>query len=293
MLQGFNVLHPMGFDTFGLGTEQYAIDHKMQPQVVAKQNIETFIQQLQNMGFSYDWDRSFSTADPDYYRWTQWIFLQLYTHYYDLEAQKAKPLSDLEAQLKKEGKSDSEIQEILDAERLAYLDYKPINRCPSCQTGLANEDLEDGSCERCGSEVEQKPMRQWVLRITKYAERLIQDLDQLDRDDSVKELQKNWIGKSQGSQFKMKIKDHEESFEVYTTRLDTVFGMTFVVMAPEHPLVDQITTSEYQTAVAKYKDQAKHKTQLERTELQKEKTGQFTGAYAINPFNGQAVPIYI
>ena len=293
MLEGYNVLHPMGFDTFGLGTEQYAIDHKMKPQVVAEQNIKTYISQLEKIGFSYDWERSFSTADPKFYKWTQMIFLKFYNSYFDEKDQKAKPISELEEKLKKEQKAESEINKILDSERLAYLDYRPINRCPHCKTGLANEDLDDGKCERCGSLVEQRPMRQRVLRITKYAQRLLDGLDNLDRDESMKELERNWIGRSEGSQFKMKIQNSEDFFEVFTTRLDTVFGMSFVVLAPEHPLVDQITTTEQKTKVQEYKEQTKHKTQLERTELQKEKTGVFTGAYAINPFNNKQIPVYI
>ena len=293
LLQGYNVLHPMGFDTFWLWTEQYAIDHKMKPQVVAKQNIDTYIKQLENIGFTYDWSRSFSTADPEYFKWTQSIFLKFYNHYYDEAAKKAKPISELEAALKAEWKSEEEIKKIVDNERLAYIDYKPINWCPHCKTGLANEDLDDGKCERFGSPVEQKPMKQWVLRITKYAERLIDGLEGLDWDESMKELERNWIWKSSWTQFRMNIKDSEDFFEVYTTRVDTVFWMTFVVMAPEHPLVDKITTQEQLDAVNKYKEQAKFKTQLERTELQKEKTGQFTWAYAINPFNWKEVPIYI
>ena len=293
MLEGYNVLHPMGFDTFGLGTEQYAIDHKMKPQTVAEQNISTYISQLEKIGFTYDWERSFSTADPEYYKWTQSIFLKFYSHYYDEAEGKAKPISILEDKLRKEGKTDSEIRFILDNERLAYLDYKPINRCPHCKTGLANEDLDDGKCERCGSEVEQKPMRQWVLRITKYAQRLLDGLDTLDWDESMKELERNWIGKSEGTQFEMRLQNSDDVFEIYTTRIDTVFGMSFVVMAPEHPLVEKITTPEQKEAVKSYQEQAKYKTQLERTELQKEKTWVFTGAYAINPFNNQEVPIYI
>lgn len=297
-LEGYNVLHPMGFDTFGLGTEQYAIEHKMKPQDVAQKNIATYIKQLENIWFSYDWERSFSTADPKYYKWTQMIFLKFYTHYYDEGEQKAKPIAELEARLQKNGKSEAEIKQILDNERLAYLDYKPINRCPHCKTWLANEDLDDGKCERCGSEVEQKPMRQRVLRITKYAQRLLDGLENLDRDESIKELERNWIWRSEGSQFKMHIKlplheGDELAFEVYTTRLDTIFGMSFVVMAPEHPLVEKITTPEQAKIVKAYQEQANHKTQLERTELQKEKTWVFTGAYAINPFNNEEVPIYI
>ncbi len=293
MLEGYNVLHPMGFDTFGLGTEQYAIDHKMKPQVVAEQNIKTYISQLEKIGFSYDWERSFSTADPEFYKWTQMIFLKFYNSYFDEKDQKAKPISELKERLKKEGKSESEINLILDSERLAYLDYRPINRCPHCKTGLANEDLDDGKCERCGSPVEQRPMRQRVLRITKYAQRLLDWLEGLDWEDSMKELERNWIGRSEGSQFKMKIQDSEEFFEVFTTRLDTVFGMSFVVLAPEHPLVDKITLDAQKIAVQNYKEQAKHKTQLERTELQKEKTWVFTGVYAINPFNNKEIPVYI
>lgn len=294
MLEGFSVLHPMGFDTFGLGTEQYAIDNKMKPQVVAEKNINTFINQLKDLGLTYDRDRSFSTADPDYYKRTQRIFLKMYTHYYDEKEAKAKPITELEKQLKQQNKSESEIKDIIDNQRLAYVDYKPINRCPKCMTGLANEDLDDGKCERCGSEVEQKPMRQRVLRITKYADRLITGLDNLNWDESMKDLERNRIGKSEGTQFKMNIKDSKDlAFEVYTTRVDTVFGMSFVVMAPEHPLVDQITTNEYKANIAAYKEQAKYKSQLERTELQKEKTGEFTGAYAINPFNGEEIPVYV
>lgn len=290
MLQWYSVLHPMGFDTFWLWTENYAIEHKMKPQVVAKQNIDNYIRQLEMFGTTYDWNRSVSTADPEYFKRTQRIFLQLYTHYYDEKLKKAMPITDPKTQ-----------------QRLAYVDYKPINWCPKCKTGLANEDLDDGKCERCGSDVEQKPMRQRVLRITAYAQRLIDGLDDLDREENMKDLERNWIGKSEGTQFKMEILTenhptlnpsplHGEGnlfFEVYTTRIDTVFGMSFVVMAPEHELVDQITTDAYKKQVEEYKDAAKHKTQLERTELQKDKNGQFTGTYAINPFNGQKVPVYI
>ena len=294
MLEGYSVLHPMGFDTFGLGTENHAIQNKTKPQLISVKNINYYKEQLRKIGFTYDWGRTFSTADPEYYKRTQWIFLQFYNHYYDEEQQKARPIEELEKRLKSEWIEGEELKTRLNAERLAFVDYKPINRCPNCKTGLANEDLDDGKCERCASEVEQRPMKQWVLRITKYADRLLNDLDGLDWDESMKELERNWIGKSEGTQFQMKIDGNESDFfEVFTTRIDTVFGMTFVVMAPEHPLVDKITTAEYKDAVEKYKEQAKFKTQLERTELQKEKTGQFTGAYAINPFNGEKVPVYI
>ena len=293
MLEGYSVLHPMWFDTFWLGTELYAIEKKMKPQVVSQQNIDYYKQQLEKIWFSYDWDRSFSTAEPEYFKWTQWIFLQFFNHYYDEELDKAMPIENLEKKLKEKWLDWEELKKEIDNQRLAYVDFKPINRCPHCQTWLANEDLADGKCERCGSTVEQKPMRQRVLRITKYAERLIRDLDGLDWDESMKELERNWIWRSEWTQFKMFLENSEDYFEVFTTRVDTVFWMTFVVMAPEHPLVDKITTDEYKDAVEKYKEQAKFKTQLERTELQKEKTGQFTGAYAINPFNGDKIPVYI
>ncbi len=293
MLEWYSVLHPMGFDTFWLWTELYAIEKKMKPQVVSQQNIDYYKQQLEKIWFSYDWDRSFSTAEPEYFKWTQWIFLQLFTHYYDEELDKAMPIENLEKKLREKWLDGEELKKELDNQRLAYVDFKPINRCPHCQTWLANEDLVDWKCERCGSAVEQKPMRQRVLRITKYAERLIKDLDGLDWDESMKELERNWIGRSEWTQFKMFLENSEDYFEVFTTRVDTVFWMTFVVMAPEHPLVDKITTDEYKWAVEKYKEQAKFKTQLERTELQKEKTGQFTWAYAINPFNGDKIPVYI
>ena len=293
MLEWYSVLHPMGFDTFWVATEQYAMEKKMKPQVVSQQNIDYYKQQLEKIWFSYDWDRSFSTAEPEYFRWTQRVFLQFYNHYYDEELDKAMPIENLEKKLIEKWLSGDELKKALNSKRLAYMDFKPINRCPHCLTWLSNEDLADWKCERCGSAVEQKPMRQRVLRITKYAERLIKDLDGLDWDESMKELERNWIWRSEWTQFKMFLENSEDYFEVFTTRVDTVFWMTFVVMAPEHPLVDKITTAEYKDAVEKYKEQAKFKTQLERTELQKEKTGQFTWAYAINPFNGDKIPVYI
>ncbi len=301
MLEGFNVLHPMGFDTFWLGTEQYAIEHKMKPQDVSKVNIAKFISQLENFGTTYDRSRSVNTADPKYFKRTQRVFLQMYNHYYDEKLQKAMPIENLKFKIQNsELKINENIETYLNSQRLAYVDYKPINRCPKCMTGLANEDLDDGKCERCGSEVEQKPMKQRVLKITKYAERLLQGLDNLQRDESMKDLERNRIGKSEGTEFDMVIAseakqswNEELKFSVYTTRVDTVFGMSFVAIAPEHPLVDKITTSECKAEVEKYKDAAKHKTQLERTELQKEKTGVFCWAYAINPFNGEKVPVFV
>lgn len=307
MLQGFNVLHPMGFDTFGLGTEQYAIEHKMKPQDVSKQNIAKFISQLENFWTTYDRSRAVNTADPKYFKWTQRVFLQMYNHYYDTKLAKALPIKDLELRIKNwkdlsylssftkggEPLAGEDLEKFLNSQRLAYVDYKPINRCPKCMTWLANEDLDDGKCERCWSVVEQKPMKQRVLRITKYADRLLEWLDTLKREESMKDLERNWIGKSEGTEFDMQVDGMNEKFSVYTTRIDTVFGMSFVAIAPEHPLVDKITTKECHQEVEKYKDAAKHKSQLERTELQKEKTGVFCGAYAINPFNGEKVKIFV
>ena len=311
MLMWKKVLHPMGFDTFWLWTEQYAIDNKMRPQDAAAQNIDTYKKQLWMFGCTYDWDREVNTADPKYFKWTQQTFLKLYNSYFDDKTQKAKPISELREKLKLsnillqwEGTVDEKLEKYLNTQRLAYVDYKPINRCPSCKTWLANEDLNsDGTCERCGTKVEQKPMRQWVIRITKYAERLLEWLNQLDwRDDSVKDQQRNWIGKSVWTQFEMKIPHIDPllwgdgegySIEVYTTRIDTVFGMSFVAIAPEHPLVNKITTEDKLKEVQKYQEDAKHKTSLQRTELEKDKSGVFCGAYAINPFNNKKVPIFV
>lgn len=307
MLEGFNVLHPMGFDTFGLGTEQYAIEHKMKPQVVSQKNIEKFIQQLETFGTTYDRSRSVNTADPKYFKRTQRVFLQMYNHYYDEKLQKAMTIASLKLRIENwELKIDEDIETYLNKQRLAYVDYKPINRCPHCMTWLANEDLDDGKCERCGSEVEQKPMKQRVLKITKYAERLLKWLDTLKWEESMKDLERNWIGKSEWTQFTMKITgtstekqgEHTYSFDVYTTRIDTVFGMSFVAIAPEHPMLAQMKNEKWIIKnideIDIYQEQANKKTQLERTELQKNKTGiEIKWIKAINPFNGQAVPIFV
>lgn len=258
MMQGYNVLHPMGWDAFGLPAENYAIKNKVHPRVAVEKNIKIFKNQLSKLGFSYDWDREIDTTDPNFYKWTQWIFLEML----------------------KRG--------------LAYESYEPINWCPSCKTGLANEDLEDGKCERCGSEIERKPMRQWVLKITDYADRMLNDLEKLSEwDESIKEMQKNWIGRSEGAEVEFKIINKKAKIKVFTTRPDTLFGATYIVLSPEHNLVDQITTTEQKKSVEKYKKEASKKSDLERTELQKEKTGVFTGAYAINPVNNKKIPIWI
>ena len=256
-MQGYNVLHPMGWDAFGLPAEQFAIQTGNHPAEFTKKNVDHFREQIQSLGFSYDWDREISTTDPDYYKWTQWIFLQLY----------------------KKG--------------LAYVDEIPVNWCPELGTVLANEEVIDGKSERCGYPVIRKPMRQWVLKITEYAERLLEDLELCDWPQSTKEMQINWIGKSQGANVIFKIKNTDKEFTVFTTRCDTLFGATYCVMAPEHPYVDEITTAAQKEQIAAYKKTCASKSDLERTELNKEKTGVFTGAYAINPVNGKEVPIWI
>lgn len=256
-MEGYNVLHPMGWDAFGLPAEQFALQTGHHPAEFTKKNINHFREQIQSLGFSYDWDREISTADPSYYKWTQWIFTQLY----------------------KKG--------------LAYADEIPVNWCPELKTVLANEEVIDGKSERGGYPVIRKPMRQWVLKITAYAERLLKDLDEVDWPTSTKEMQRNWIGKSQGANVVFKIDGHDKEFTVFTTRCDTLFGATYCVMAPEHPFVSDITTPEQKEAVEAYQKLCQTKSDLERTDLNKDKTGVFTGAYAINPVNGKKVPIWI
>lgn len=256
-MQGYNVLHPMGWDAFGLPAEQFAINTGHHPADFTKKNIDHFREQIQSLGFSYDWDREISTTDPDYYKWTQWIFTKLYE------------------------------------KGLAYVDEIPVNWCPELGTVLANEEVIDGKSERGGFPVYRRPMRQWVLKITEYAERLLEDLDLCDWPQSTKEMQINWIGKSTGANVVFKIKDTDKEFTVFTTRCDTLFGATYCVLSPEHPYVDEITSAEQKAEIDAYKKACATKSDLERTELNKEKTGVFTGAYAINPVNGKEVPIWI
>lgn len=256
-MKGYNVLHPMGWDAFGLPAEQHALDTGEHPRDITVKNINNFRRQIKSLGFSYDWDREISTTDPDYYKWTQWIFIQLY----------------------KRG--------------LAYEAEIPVNWCPALGTVLANEEVIDGKSERGGHPVIRKPMRQWVLKITEYAERLLEDLDELDWPESLKDMQRNWIGRSEGAEVRFAIDGHEDHIIVFTTRPDTLFGATYCVLAPEHDLVARITTAGQQAAVQAYQEQAARKSDLERTDLAKEKTGVFTGAYAINPVNGAKLPIWI
>jgi leucyl-tRNA synthetase len=256
-MQGYNVLHPMGWDAFGLPAEQYALDTGNDPAEFTEKNINTFRNQIKALGFSYDWDREVNTTDPSYYKWTQWIFLKLYE------------------------------------KGLAYVDEVAVNWCPALGTVLANEEVIDGKSERGGHPVERRPMKQWVLKITAYADRLLEDLEELDWPESLKEMQRNWIGRSEGAEVDFKVEGTDETYTVFTTRPDTLFGATYSVLAPEHALVEKITTSEQKAAVEAYLDQVKTKSDLERTDLAKDKTGVFTGAYAINPVNGEKMPIWI
>ena len=256
-MQGFDVLHPMGWDAFGLPAEQYALDTGNYPAEFTAKNIATFKRQIQELGFSYDWDREVNTTDPKYYKWTQWIFIQLYN------------------------------------KGLAYVDEVAVNWCPALGTVLANEEVIDGLSERGGHPVERRPMRQWVLRITEYADRLLEDLNDLDWPESLKDMQRNWIGKSEGAELEFKVDGTQHSFRAFTTRPDTIFGATYAVLAPEHKLVASITEASQKEAVEKYIDDVKTKSDLERTDLAKSKSGVFTGAYAVNPVSGEKMPIWI
>ncbi|MFO1485745.1 MAG: class I tRNA ligase family protein [Verrucomicrobiaceae bacterium] len=283
-MSGFNVLHPMGWDAFGLPAEQYAIKTGTHPRVTTEANVANFTKQLKSLGFAYDWDREVNTTDPGYFKWTQWIFLKLYNSYVGDDG-KAHPISELEAQ----GLSREEI----DHRRLAYVSEAPVNWCPQLGTVLANEEVVDGKSEVGGFPVERRPMRQWMLRITAYAQRLIDELDGLDWPESIKLLQRNWIGRSEGAHVTFKVDGIDETITVFTTRPDTLFGATYMVLAPEHRLVDEITSEEQLAAVEEYREKTARKSDLERTELAKEKSGVFTGAYAINPVNNERIPIWI
>ena len=283
-MSGFNVLHPMGWDAFGLPAEQYAIKTGQHPRTTTEQNIEGFRGQLKRLGFAYDWDREVNTTDPGYFKWTQWIFLKLYNSYVSDEG-KARPISELEAQ----GLSRDEI----DARRLAYVSEAPVNWCPELGTVLANEEVQDGKSEVGGFPVERRPMRQWMLRITSFAQRLIDELDGLDWPEGIKMLQRNWIGHSEGAHVKFQVDGIDETITVFTTRPDTLFGATYMVLAPEHRLVDELVTEEQLAAVEEYREKTTRKSDLERTELAKEKSGVYTGAFAINPVNDEKIPIWI
>ncbi|WP_210135222.1 leucine--tRNA ligase [Staphylococcus sp. GDX8P80P] len=256
-MQGYNVLHPMGWDAFGLPAEQYALDTGNDPREFTQQNIQTFKRQIQELGFSYDWDREVNTTDPEYYKWTQWIFIQLYN------------------------------------KGLAYVDEVAVNWCPALGTVLSNEEVVDGVSERGGHPVYRRPMKQWVLKITEYADRLLEDLDELDWPESIKDMQRNWIGRSEGASVSFKVDNSDESIDVFTTRPDTIYGTTFLVLSPEHALVNKITSADKLETVKQYQEEASKKSDLERTDLAKDKSGVFTGAYAINPLSSETLPIWI
>ncbi|MEP6685726.1 MAG: leucine--tRNA ligase, partial [Verrucomicrobiota bacterium] len=279
-MRGFNVLHPMGWDAFGLPAEQYAIKTGQHPAITTRENIAKFKAQLKQIGFSYDWEREVNTTDPHYFKWTQWIFLKLYNSWFNPKTQKAEPISTY--------RGDDP-----DNARLAYLADVPVNWCPELGTVLANEEVIDGKSEVGGFPVVRRPMRQWMLRITAYADRLIAELDGLDWPQGIKLLQANWIGRSEGAEIVFRIADSEAIIPVFTTRHDTLYGANYIVLAPEHPLVDQLTTQDREADVAKYREQVVSKSDLERTDLAKEKTGVFIGAYAINPANNERIPIWI
>ncbi|HMC24235.1 MAG TPA: leucine--tRNA ligase, partial [Candidatus Udaeobacter sp.] len=279
-LRGFNVLHPMGWDAFGLPAEQYAIKSGQHPAITTRENVAKFKNQLRRIGFSYDWQREINTTDPRYYKWTQWIFLQIYNSWLNPATNKAEPISTYS------GKNPDEV-------RLAYVADVPVNWCPELGTVLANEEVVDGKSEVGGFPVVRRPMRQWMLRITAYAERLLKELDGLDWPEGIKLLQRNWIGKSEGAEIDFKIDKSDQKIRVFTTRPDTLYGGTFLVLAPEHSLVDLIVTEEQWPAVREYRERTARKSDLERADLSKDKTGVFTGAYAINPANNEKIPIWI
>jgi leucyl-tRNA synthetase len=288
---GFNVLHPMGWDSFGLPAEQYAVKTGQHPRVTTETNIANFTRQIKSLGFSYDWSRELATTDPDYFKWTQWIFLKLYNSWINPATNKAEPIDTLRIPV--DCRDEAARRAFIDSMRLAYVSEAPVNWCPELGTVLANEEVIDGKSEVGGFPVVRKPMRQWMLRITAYAEKLLADLETIDWSDSLKEMQRNWIGRSEGAEVDFQIDGSSDKIRVFTTRPDTLFGATYMVLSPEHKLVPQITTAAQKQAVADYQAFAAGKSDLERTELAKEKSGVFTGAYALNPVNHEKIPIWI
>ena len=312
--KGFNVLHPMGYDAFGLPAEQYAIQTGQHPAVTTRQNIARYREQLDKIGFSFDWDREVRTADPKYYKWTQWVFIRLFNHYYDQELDKARPISELVAKFTANGTagvraaetkpleftaaewnamSEKEQQETLLNYRLAYIADTWVNWCPKLGTVLANDEVVNGLSERGGFPVERKLMKQWILRVSAYAERLLKGLETLEWSDSIKEIQRNWIGRSEGAFVRFPIENNENTLDIFTTRPDTIFGVSFMVMCPEHALIEQITTTDQKAEVDKYVTWARNRSETERQTDVKKVSGVFTGAYAINPFTKERIPIWV
>ncbi len=319
-LRGFNVLHPMGFDAFGLPAEQYAIQTGQHPAITTENNIRRYREQMDKIGFCYDWDREVRTCDPDYYKWTQWVFIKMFNHWFNKKTNKAEPIDMLVAEFEKNGNSvveasqdncpdftgsqwrsmtEKEQQLILLNYRLAYYADTMVNWCPALGTVLANDEVKDGYSVRGGHPVEQKKMKQWLLRVSAYAERLLDSLDKLEWSDSLKEIQKNWIGRSVGAVMNFNVentgnkKNHHAVIEVFTTRPDTVFGCTYMVLAPEHELIETITPPEYKSRVNTYVEETRKRTERERLADTRNITGQFTGAYAIHPFSGKKLPVWI
>ena len=288
-LKGYNVLHPMGFDSFGLPAEQYAIKTGKHPKETTENNISKFKEQLNQLGLSFDWDREVRTSDSKYYKWTQWIFLKLYNSYFDYKNNRAETIEKLELP---KGLSANEKIEYIDSKRLAYIDEIDVNWCEELGTVLSNEEVIGGVSERGGFPVIRRPMRQWVMRITDFSERLLEDLDTLDWPDSIKLSQKNWIGKSTGAEISFPI-DNKKNIKVFTTRPDTIYGATYLVLAPEHKMVESLTTEEYKDQILNYVDKTAKKSELERQENEKNKTGVFTGSFATNPISGEKIPIWI
>lgn len=315
MLKGYNVLHPMGYDSFGLPAEQYAIQTGQHPAVTTEQNIARYTEQLKNIGFAFDWEREVRTSDPSYYKWTQWIFMQLFKSYYDLEANKALPIDSLISRFEKEGNSnvkavcdedtpdfsaedwnafsEKEKQEMLLRYRLTYLAETTVNWCPALGTVLSNDEVKDGFSERGGHPVERKKMMQWSMRITAYADRLLQGLEKVDWSEPIKEMQRNWIGKSIGAEVLFEVKDSDKKIKVFTTRVDTIFGVTYLALAPESDLAAELVTEDQRETAEAYIEVAKNRSERERMSDVKTISGAFTGSYAINPFNGEEIPIWV
>jgi leucyl-tRNA synthetase len=291
-MRGFNVLHPMGWDAFGLPAEQYAIKTGTHPRTTTEKNIATFRRQIQSLGFSYDWDREVDTTDPDYFKWTQWIFLVLFDTWFDPEQRKGRPIRELPIPADVQKKGDDAARRYRDGKRLAYQAEVPVNWCPALGTVLANEEVVDGKSEIGDHPVIRMPLRQWLLRITAYADRLLDDLEPLDWSESIKKMQRDWIGRSEGAEVDFALPGGEK-IRVFTTRPDTLFGATYMVLAPEHPLLERITSPVQKDAVKRYQEEAARKSDLERTELAKKKTGVSTGAHAVNPVNGEKIPVWI
>lgn len=293
-MKGYSVLHPMGWDAFGLPAEQYAIQTGTHPALTTRKNCDTFRRQIKALGLSYDWDREINTTDPGYFKWTQWIFIQLYNTWYDQESGRGRPVSELPVPAQVTGKGKEAVRRYIDDQRLAYYDHAQVWWCASCRTVCANEEvLTDGSHEKCGHPVVRKNLKQWLLRIPHYAERLLSGLDDLDWPEGVKDMQRNWIGKSRGAEIDFRIIGRETTLRVYTTRPDTLFGATYMVISPEHPLTGELVTPEHREAAAEYIRAASLKSDLDRTELAKEKSGVFTGSYAENPVTGEPIPVWI